>query len=208
MKSSAGSMPAWNRSNSATAAINASPRSSAWTLTPWPKAGANSSSETSGWTASAKRVADASGWKKNARSHRPNRRTDPAGYGRRPHVWHQVDPADNEQHLRATGHFGDRRKQEHGRPPAETDGLPASREPQTDRLHQEPGPQSTVPLHRPTKGTIRRARPAHHQRRCQEEGTDWQLQKHRSQVGSRSSSGQGSRFSFRGQGACNTLRHL
>ena len=60
---------------------------------------------------------------KNVRNHLPNRRTDAARYGRRPHVGDQVDPENNEQHLRATRHFGDHRKQEHGRSPAEEDGL-------------------------------------------------------------------------------------
>ena len=41
MKSNDVSTPGWNRSNSATAAINGLPRSSAWTLTPWPRADAN-----------------------------------------------------------------------------------------------------------------------------------------------------------------------
>lgn len=55
---------------------------------------------------------------KNARSHRPYRRTDAARHGRRPDVGHQVDPAHHNQYLRATGHAGNRRQQEHGRPPA------------------------------------------------------------------------------------------
>ena len=47
-------------------------------------------------------------------------------------------------------------------------------------------------LHGAATRTICQPRPAHHQRRFEEEGTNWQLQKRRRQVGSRTCPGKGS----------------
>src|ERR1035437_7796083 len=192
MKSNAACTQGWSRSNSATAGIRGLPSSSAWTLTRWPRAGANCWNKTWKSTASAKPAAGVSRWKKNTRSHLPNRRTDATRHCRRPHHGGEVEPANDAQDRGTAHRSGNRCEQEHRGPPAHTTEIQTPREPQTDRFHQKPRSQSTVPLHRTATRTICQPRPAHHQCRYEEEGTNWQLQKRRRQVGSRTRPGKGS----------------
>ena len=57
---------------------------------------------------------------------------------------------------------------------------------------QNPDRNPQFPLHRAATRTICQPRPAQHQCRYEEEGTNWQLQKRRRQVGSRTRPGKGS----------------
>ena len=57
---------------------------------------------------------------------------------------------------------------------------------------QNPDRNPQFPLHRAATRTICQPRPAQHQCRYEEEGTNWQLQKRRRQVGSRTGPGKGS----------------